>query len=78
MHEKVHTNGLEKPYLWYLVNSQAFYREWAEISRECVAIVNHKRVIYWVINYRTMKYVLEKHDAWHGAMVWPHRALVKS
>ena len=40
--------------------------------------VNHKRVIYWVINYRTMKYVLEKHDGWHGAMVWPHRALVKS
>ena len=25
-----------------------------------------------------MKYVLEKHDGWHGAMVWPHRALVKS
>ena len=40
--------------------------------------VNHKRVIYWVINYRTMKYVLEKHDGWHGAMVWPHHALVKS
>ena len=40
--------------------------------------VNHKRVIYWFINYRTMKYVLEKHDGWHGAMVWPHRALVKS
>ena len=40
--------------------------------------VNHKRVIYWVINYRTMKYVLEKHDGRHGAMVWPHRALVKS
>ena len=35
----------------------------ADISMECVAIVNHKRVIYWVINYRTMKYVLEKHDA---------------
>ena len=44
---------------------------------ECVAIVNHKRVIYWVINYRTMKYVLEKHAGWHGAMVGPHRALVK-
>ena len=27
---------------------------------------------------RTMKYVLEKHDGWHGAMVWPHHALVKS
>ena len=67
-----------KPYSWYLVISQAFYKEWAEISMECVAIVNHKRVIYWVINYRTMKYVLEKHDGWHGAMVWPHRALVKS
>ena len=79
MHEKVHKNGLEKPFSRYLVNSQAFYKEWAEISRECVAIVNHKRVIYWVSNYRKMKYVLEKHDAWHGAiMVWPHRALVKS
>ena len=59
-------------------NFSSFYKEWAEISMECVAIVNHKRVIYWVINYRTMKYVLERHDAWHGAMVWPHRALVKS
>ena len=49
----------------------------AEISRECVAIVNQKRVIYWVINHRTMKYMLEKHDAWHGAMVCPHHALVK-
>ena len=24
-----------------------------------------------------MKYMLGKHDAWCGAMVWPHRALVK-
>ena len=40
--------------------------------------IQPKRVIYWVSNYRKMKYVLEKHDAWHGAMVWPHRALVKS
>ena len=46
--------------------------------KECVTIVNPKHVIYWVINYRTMKYVLEKHDGWHGAMVWPHRALVNS
>ena len=67
-----------KPCSCYLVHSHAFYKEWAEISMEFVAIVNHKRVIYWVINYRTMKYVLEKHDGWHGAMVWPHRALVKS
>jgi len=78
VHERVHKNGLEKPYSWYLVISQAFYKEWAEISMECVAIVNHKRVIYWVINYRTMKYVLEKHDGWHGAMVWRHHDLVKS
>ena len=77
MLEKVHKNSLERPYSWYLVNSQAFYMEWAEISRECVAIVIHKCVIYWVINYRKMKYVLEKHDAWHGAMVWTHRALVR-
>ena len=67
-----------KPYSWYLVNSHAYYKEWAEISRECVAIVIHKCVIYWVINYRTMKYVLEKHEGWHGDMVWPHRALVES
>ena len=60
-----------KPCSCYLVIYQAFYKE-------CVAIVNHKRVNYWVINYRTMKYVLEKHDGRHGAMVWPHRALVKS
>ena len=52
MHERVHKNGLEKPYSWYLVVSQAFYKEWAEISMECVAMVNHERVIYWVINYR--------------------------
>ena len=38
----------------------------------------HKRIIYWVNNYTKMKYMLGKHDAWHGAMVWPHRALVKS
>ena len=44
---------------------------------ECVAIVNHKHVIYCFFNYRKMKYMIEKHDAWHGAMVWPHRALVK-
>ena len=45
----------------------------------CGNIVKHKRVVYWVSNYRKMKYVLEKHDAWHGAiMVLPHRALVKS
>jgi hypothetical protein len=24
-----------------------------------------------------MKYMLGKHDAWRGAMVWPHHALVK-
>ena len=46
MHEGVHNNGLEKPYSWYLVICQAFYKEWEEISMECVAIVNHKHVIY--------------------------------
>ena len=66
-----------KPCSCYLVNSHAFYKEWAEISRIYVARVNHKRVIYWFFNYRKMKYMLEKHDAWHGAMVWPHHALVK-
>ena len=34
MHERVHKNGLEKPYSWYLVISQAFYKEWVEISME--------------------------------------------
>ena len=28
--------------------------------------------------YTKMKYMLGKHDAWRGAMVWPHRALVKN
>ena len=60
-----------------IVHSHAFYKEWVYISRRCVAIVNHKRVIYWVNNYTKMKYMLGKHDAWRGAMVWPHRALVK-
>ena len=59
-------------------NFSSLLQLWADNSIECVAIVNHKCIIYWVINYRTMKYVLEKHDGWHGAMVWPHRALVKS
>jgi hypothetical protein len=66
-----------KPWSCYLVNSHAFYKEWADISRKCVAIVNHKHVIYWFYNCRKMKYMLEKHDGWHGAMVWPLRALVK-
>ena len=35
-----------KPCLCYLVHSHAFYKEWADISRKCVAIVNHKRVVY--------------------------------
>ena len=30
--------------------------------------------VCWVFNYKKM---LKKHDAWHGAMVWPHHALVK-
>ena len=66
-----------KPCSCYLVHSHAFYKEWADISRKCVAIVNHKRVVYWVNNYTKMKYMLGKHDAWCGAMVWPHHALVK-
>jgi hypothetical protein len=66
-----------KPCSCYLVHSHAFYKEWADISWKCVTIVNHKRVIYWVNNYTKMKCMLGKHDAWHGARVWPHRALVK-
>ena len=40
-----------KPCSCYLVHSHAFYKEWADISRKCVAIVNHKHVIYLVNNY---------------------------
>ena len=32
---------------------------------------NHARAI------EKMKHMVEKHDAWCGAMVWPHHALVK-
>ena len=32
---------------------------------------NHARVI------QKMKHMVGKHDAWCGAMVWPHHALVK-
>ena len=66
-----------KPCLCYLVHSHAFYKEWADISRKCVAIVNHKRVVYWVNNYAKMKYMPGKHDVWQGAMIWPDHALVK-
>ena len=66
-----------KPCSCYVVHSHAIYKEWADISRKCVAIVNHKRVVYWVNNYTKMKCMLGKHDAWCGATVWPHRALVK-
>ena len=57
-----------KPCSCYLVHSHAFYKEWADISRKCVAIVNHKRVIYWVNNYTKMKYMLAK--TWR--LVWCH------
>ena len=40
-----------KPCSFYLAHSHDFYKEWADISRKCVAIVNHKRVVYWVNNY---------------------------
>ena len=32
---------------------------------------------YWVFNYRKNEIMLEKHDAWHGAMVWHHHAVTK-
>ena len=66
-----------KPSLCHLVNSYAFYKVWTDISRKCVAKVNHKRVVYSVNNYPKMKHMVGKHDAWRGAMVWPHHALVK-
>ena len=66
-----------KPCSCHLVNSHAFYKEWTDILRKCVAIVNHKRVVYWVNNYTKNEIHACKHDAWCGAMVWPHRALLK-
>ena len=54
-----------------------FYKEWADISRKYVAIVNHTRVVYSVNNYTKNETHGWKHDAWRGAMVWPHHALVK-
>ena len=74
VHERVHKNGLEKTILVVFSNFSSLLQG---MGRDFNG-VNHKCVIYWVINYRTMKYVLEKHDGWHGAMVWPHGALVKS
>jgi hypothetical protein len=35
-----------------------------------------RRLLFF--NYRKMKYMLEKHDTWHDAMVWPHRVPVKN
>ena len=45
------TRTVWKPCSCYLVHSHGFYKEWADISRKCVAIVNHKHVVYWVNNY---------------------------
>ena len=49
-----------KPCSCYLVHSHAFYKELTDISRKCVAIVNHRRVVYWVTTVQKMKYMLEK------------------
>jgi hypothetical protein len=46
-----------------------FYEEWGEISRTCVARVNHKRVIYWFFDSTKLKNTPEKDDTRHGAMV---------
>ena len=35
----------------HLVNSHAFYKEWVDIWRKCMAIVNQKRIVYSVNNY---------------------------
>ena len=66
-----------KPCSCHLLNSHAFYKEWTDISMKCVAIVNHKRLFIEFSTIEKMKSMLEKHDAWHGAMVRPHHALVK-
>jgi hypothetical protein len=65
-----------KSCLWYLVNFHAFYEEWGQISRTCVARVNHKRDVYWFFNSRKLKNMPEKHDTWHGATIWPQHAVV--
>ena len=66
-----------KPCSCYLVHSHAFYKEWADISRNCVVIVNHNASFTRLTTIQKMKHMVGKHDAWRGAMVWPHRALVK-
>ncbi len=57
-----------KPCSCYLVHSHAFYKEWADISRKCVAIVNHKRVVYSVNNYTKN----ETHGWKTWRVVWCH------
>jgi hypothetical protein len=54
----------------------AFYEEWGEISRTCVARVNHKRVVYWFFDCTKLKNMPEKDDTWHGAMVLPQQSVV--
>jgi hypothetical protein len=67
---------LGKSCLWCLLNLHAFYEEWGEISRTCVARVNHKRVVYWFFDSTKLKNMPEKDDTWHGAMVWPQQSMV--
>jgi hypothetical protein len=63
------TKRFEKSCLWYFPNLHAFYEEWGEISRACVARVNHKRVVYWFFDSTKLKNMPKKDDTWHGAMV---------
>ena len=36
-----------------------------------------QRLSSWFSTIEKMKHMVGKHDAWRGAMVWPHHALVK-
>ena len=52
---KGRTRMAGKPCSCHLVNSQAFYKEWVEISMKCVAIVNHKRLFIGFSTIEKMK-----------------------
>ena len=78
MLEKVHKNGLEKLYSWYLVISQAFYKEWAEISGMCGNSQPQTRhLLGYPLNIDEWNMCLKNTTA--GMVPWyGHRALVKS
>ena len=48
-----------------------------QIFRWNVWIVNHTHLFIGFSTQEKNEIIAWKHDAWHGAMVWPHHALVK-